>query len=252
MSTNADAPPRPRRRKIAVPRMLPREFSGEASFRRRFIAAGMGALAPILVNLLVVDPKTVFVSVTLAVALGYAVKTTLLFMAGGAVAWMHPEESSPRKLFQMGIAAPALLTAVINGTQVERRVASAEEPVSAVALLTLASPAHAETQPGGVLSFRRPPEESVVQQLWRGFTGSGAHGPWFVCLRERFDSEPAARQAVARLAAQGVRSHVYGGDGPAPGYVVVVAGWLNGDAAREIQRDVTGRGVDTYVWSSAG
>ena len=37
-----------------------------------------------------------------------------LFVIGGLWAWMHKTETDPRKLFQLGIVAPAMITAMMN------------------------------------------------------------------------------------------------------------------------------------------
>jgi hypothetical protein len=68
----------------------------------------MGGTAPVLVNLLVLDLQTSLLNVTSLVVIGYLIRTAVLFAVGGAVTIFN-KESDPVKIFQLGIAAPALL-----------------------------------------------------------------------------------------------------------------------------------------------
>lgn len=95
----------------------------EVQGRRRYVAAGMGALAPILANLLLVDPQTVFTDVDARSLLGWGVRIVILFAFGAAAAWLYREENSPLKLFQLGVAMPALITALANGQNIEQHEA---------------------------------------------------------------------------------------------------------------------------------
>src|SRR5437016_3114346 len=85
------------------------------SNRARFFWGGAGALAPILLNLLVVDLVGVFRELAWPVVTGYAVKVLILFVIGGLWAAMHRAEVEPVKLFQMGIVAPAIILSTNNG-----------------------------------------------------------------------------------------------------------------------------------------
>jgi len=77
---------------------------------KRCLFGGAGAIAPLIVLAISVDPKTVFISFTIIVFAGYAVKATLLFLVGGFVGFLQRNESDEFKCFIMGISAPALIT----------------------------------------------------------------------------------------------------------------------------------------------
>ena len=84
------------------------------SSREAFCLGGLGALAPIVLNLAVVDATALLTGVTPAVVLGYAIRVTFLFAVGAFVSYLQ-RETDRFRAFQLGIAAPALLTGVING-----------------------------------------------------------------------------------------------------------------------------------------
>jgi hypothetical protein len=81
---------------------------------------GLGALGgglPILVSLLAVDLPTVFSdhSLTVGNLLGYGIRVGILIFLGGVVAMLNSDVKQPLSLVQLGIAAPALVSAYING-----------------------------------------------------------------------------------------------------------------------------------------
>jgi hypothetical protein len=81
---------------------------------------GLGALGgglPILVSLLAVDLPTVLSdhSLTIGNLLGYAIRVGILLFLGGVVAMLNSDVKQPLSLVQLGIAAPALVSAYING-----------------------------------------------------------------------------------------------------------------------------------------
>jgi hypothetical protein len=81
---------------------------------------GLGALGgglPILVSLLAVDLPTVLSdhSLTIGNLLGYAIRIGILIFLGGVVAMLNFDVKQPLSLVQLGIAAPALVSAYING-----------------------------------------------------------------------------------------------------------------------------------------
>ncbi|MCQ8131025.1 hypothetical protein, partial [Methylomonas rivi] len=88
------------------------------SDRQRFLFAGLGGIMPTLLNLIVIDLETLLLSVTLLSVLSYLIRVLALFAIGGVVGWLNRSECDPVKLFQLGIAAPALITAAMNGGRV--------------------------------------------------------------------------------------------------------------------------------------
>jgi len=86
--------------------------------RKKIIIGGLGALTPVIMNLLIVDLDALLVKLTILAFLGYIIRLVALFYLGGFVAFLHKDENSPIKIFELGIVAPALITAMLNAGQV--------------------------------------------------------------------------------------------------------------------------------------
>lgn len=72
---------------------------------------------PVLVSLLTIDIGAALASdsnLTTGNIVGLGVRYIILFIIGGVVAYLHEEEIKPFKLFELGIAAPALITSLIT------------------------------------------------------------------------------------------------------------------------------------------
>ena len=84
------------------------------SVRNKIFIGGLGALTPIIMNLLVVDLEKLLIQLTPLVVFAYLIKVLILFYIGGMVAFLNKDENKPIKLFQLGIYAPALIIAFMN------------------------------------------------------------------------------------------------------------------------------------------
>ena len=85
--------------------------------KKRFLVGGGGALMPVLISILAIDVGTMLdseSSLSTANIIGISIRYLVLFVIGGVVAYLHEEEASTFKLFELGIAAPALLTSLIS------------------------------------------------------------------------------------------------------------------------------------------
>src|SRR5437762_7282901 len=80
---------------------------------KRILIGALGAFTPILMNLLIVD-FNVIPTLTKYDFIGYSVRTLVLLFIGGIVGYFNKSERNMMKLFQLGLAAPALITASIN------------------------------------------------------------------------------------------------------------------------------------------
>lgn len=100
----------------------------------KFLLGGLGALAPVMTSLLIVDFEKVAEqllthSESLYWILGYTTRVFGLFLIGGMWAYLHKSEREPMKIFQLGIVAPAMLTGMLNASHVQtlRQDTSADE-----------------------------------------------------------------------------------------------------------------------------
>jgi hypothetical protein len=145
---------------------------------RRFAWGGAGALAPILTSLLMLDVDNLSTYIQHAFQsggelyelLGYSVRIALLFLVGGIWAFLHKMESDPKKLFQLGIVAPAMITGMINASNVreERLPAAPDNPPAISFSLSLISSAYAETDEE---TQPKPEEPSPGKKFIKGLFG---------------------------------------------------------------------------------
>jgi len=140
---------------------------------------------------------------TLIALFGYGLRTLLLFYLGGLVAFLHKDEHSPFKLFQLGIVAPALITAFINGKNIEtpesptnigQNIYHAERITSPAPAPPPASSVRDTIQIGAVKTFRLL-QETPSQQLLRGLIDSKPKKVWFVIAGSHVERETAEQQA---------------------------------------------------------
>lgn len=77
---------------------------------KRFLFGGIGALMPVLLAIASLDLGQNF---SLGNITGIVIRYGVLFCIGGFVAYLHSDENKPIKLFEFGIAAPAMLTSLM-------------------------------------------------------------------------------------------------------------------------------------------
>lgn len=221
------------------------------SDRQRFLFAGLGGIMPTLLNLIVIDLETLLLSVTLLSVLSYLIRVLALFAIGGVVGWLNRSECDPVKLFQLGIAAPALITAAMNGGRVALPDAPAA-PNQQVSWHILSS-AHAQAEPAThALKRFTMPEETSAQQIYRGFFGALPKNVWFVIAGSHLSQEDAEKQARRlRDNYRNFSAEVYEPYGGNPYYAVVIGAQLTLDEAKKLQQQALSSGFpkDTYLWT---
>ncbi|MDH3716097.1 MAG: hypothetical protein OET44_19880 [Gammaproteobacteria bacterium] len=143
------------------------------SARKKFAWGGLGALTPIVTTFLIVDVDTIigYLGDVFGEAgnpyliAGYGLRVLGLFAVGGVWACLHKQEYDPKKLFQLGIVAPAMITATINASNVYNNAHPEHEQMSAVRI-TLVSSAYAGEKTAG-----EQRDSSAFDQLIKGFLG---------------------------------------------------------------------------------
>jgi hypothetical protein len=180
------------------------------TFREKVFVGGLGALTPIVVNMLTIDLERVFSNITLAVALGYALRVTILFYLGGLVALLHRDEQDRLKLFELGIVAPAYITTFLNAQagKIEEKPspglkeAHYNTSVASFSFMDAAyadeRPAQAPAQSPSPLPSFSAPTETTSEQILRGFLGTTSGRVWFVVVGS-FSSLDNARQYEAHV-----------------------------------------------------
>jgi len=87
--------------------------------RDKIFIGGLGALTPIVMNLLMVDLEKLLINITLIAVVAYMIKVGILFYIGGIIAFLNKDENKPIKLFQLGIYAPAMIIAFMNSNPLD-------------------------------------------------------------------------------------------------------------------------------------
>lgn len=238
--------------------------------RARFLTGGVGALVPILLNLVVVDLDTQLQDVTALSVVSYLLRNIALFVVGGiVVTFFNASEESPPKLFQLGIVAPALLTALLNGHNVDvsklsqdgvhaRATPDARAASSSVSWHwpDLISSAYAQTEATATATATKdyksfkPPVETPTQQITRGFFGTTTKNVWFVIAGSYIKPENAEREA-RELRAKGFEADVYQPWGGNKFYAVVIGALLPLQDAAALQAKAIKAGLppDTFLWT---
>jgi hypothetical protein len=232
------------------------EQVGSLSNVERFVVAGIGGLAPVLLNLFVIDLDTLLLGVTPLAVVSAAIRSLALFGVGGFVGWLHKKETDRVKLFQFGIAAPALIIAFMNGNQiaVPRVGTSAPSKVAATFLLDVVASANAQSaslgvQNAGIKQFSYP-KESPTQQVLRGAFGVISKRLWFVICGSYPDAAQA-QQSAQTVRARGFNADVYAPYGDTKYYAVVIGANLSFEDAQELKTKAikSGLSTDTYLWT---
>lgn len=237
---------------------------------RRMGIGCIGALTPILVNILIVDLQTQLSNTSVISALFYALRVVALCAAACIVIYLNDDESRPVKLFQLGVAAPALLTGMINGAVIANQK-PAQQQTSAGAVVTgmlhepMSAPGftfsfvgEARAQTAGantkVLDCRQPKEPTFGQQALKGFLGIQPDNEWFVVVGSNPTAESASgdadvinRKYSGKFSAK-VCAPLGGADNR---YRVVVGEYLSYDDATRmrVQAVAAGLPADAWVWN---
>jgi hypothetical protein len=215
----------------------------------KIFIGGLGALTPIIMNLLVVD-FMLLKDLTFFAFFGYLVRVVVLFYLGGLVAYLHKSEESPVKLFELGIVAPALITALLNGGNVE--VIKAPGQADRTTSVVMVAEAFAQPPREGEVKTYQGSVQSPVQQFFRGLTGSIPKEVWFVIAGSYPTLEEARKEArTINEAEKGFAAEVYAGYGEKAGFDVVIGANLTYEGAQRLRQKAVAAGLprETMVWT---
>jgi len=164
---------------------------------QRFYIACLGALTPIITNLLVVDLNTSLSNLHVIDGLTYAIRLFALCAAACVVVFLNSDEERPVKLFQLGIMAPALLTSIINGAAISIK-ASGQAPQSPAVQapppqktgFSLVGSAFAQAGPAPLPGAPAPaPKDCLLpaelnptQQILKGLIGLVPDNKWYIVV----------------------------------------------------------------------
>lgn len=227
------------------------------STSKKILIGGLGALTPIILNLLVIELEVLLLKLTLFAVIGYLIRVIVLFYLGGIMAFLHKDENNPIKIFELGIVAPALITAMLNAGQIDLpRMKSQPEnrPISFSRLIPAAQAQTLTRQDSTKLDIKTfsMPQETPIQQLWRGLTGSRPRQVWFVIAGSHLKVEDAQKQAAQiRAKTSDFKAEVYAPYLDSKYYSVVIGANLTLIEARQLLKKAIASGLpaDTYLWT---
>ncbi len=136
--------------------------------KKRFFIGGFGALMPVLVSLLAIDIGAIFddeSTLTTGNIVGVFIRYIILFLIGGFIAYLHEDEIKPFKLFEIGIAAPALISSLITA---QSATATATVDTTEKISWSIIASAYAADE---------SKESSFVSDIFKGITGSIYRAP---------------------------------------------------------------------------
>jgi hypothetical protein len=116
----------------------------------RFAFGALGGVLPVLASLVALDLVSFAAlidqhTLTEGLCVGYALRVIGLVGLGGAMAWLNNQVDSPLALAQIGIAAPALVTALLSGAPAKKEPDPAKDSHTSGALFI--SRAYADRAP---------------------------------------------------------------------------------------------------------
>lgn len=232
--------------------------------RTRIIIGGIGGIAPLIISLLVVDLKSLIGDLAMMDAVGLVVRCLVLIFVGAMVGYLHNSEHEPFKVFQLGIAAPALLTTAINGYSVigpnatlkEMKTSAYQtEQVEHFAFNLIPSAHAAEPEFRGKFINRgafKDPKISNVERFMRGLIGkrvSTEGDDWFVITGSHPDYDKA-REQILEINKKQFAGKVYQPNFGSKYYAVAIGANLSLDEAQQLKDQAISKGLpkDTYLW----
>ncbi len=221
---------------------------------QKVLIGGVGGAIPLIMNLLIIDYQTVFTKLTFYVGLAYSIRFLVFFGVGGFWAALH-DETNKKKIFELGIIGPALITAMVNASEIKQGEINLPKITQPSAMALFINDAYAqeatETKKQEVKVFQMP-EETNTQQFWRGLIGAKPKNTWYVIVGSYRHENNAQRQAkLINRAYDDFTAEVYAPYGNNPFYSVVIGANLNHDTAQTIKEKAIKEGLseDTFLWT---
>lgn len=218
--------------------------------KTRIILGALGGISPIIISLLVVDVASLINETGLMDGIGLAIRFLVLIFIGGLVGYLHNKEEEPFKLFQLGIAAPALLTTAINGNSIASQTLL-KEHTAATEYHLFIKDAYADAHFRNDLMFKEP-KINDVQLFLRGLLGTKIFSnddDYFVIIGSHRDLQKAKNQAKA-VKHKKYMAKIYEPVNGSKYYSVAIGANLDLKEAEKLQAQAIKNGLpkDTYLW----
>ena len=228
---------------------------------KRIALGAIGGITPYLVTLLSIDFKTAVVSYETLDWIGLFVRCVILIFLGAFVAYLHKTENEPFKVFQLGLAAPALLATFINGGVGNNETI----PMSALASqysVSVFPQAFAGELPKADNKKQQYQNEQMLKdakvsnwsRFFRGLAGTklqrSRQNSYFVIVGAHENYKQAKAQAV-RLAKKNYKAKVYNPPGFSKPYAVAIASNISKEEALRLRDKAIADGLpkNSHIWS---
>lgn len=142
----------------------------------------LGALTPSLLSLYTTDWAKLIDgnNLTIAYMFGYTVRVLILSLYGALIAYFHKTENNPVKLFQLGVAIPALITILLgmstNGQKINPMPADGieEANTSLLQVLTIQNLEKLRVQDSPPMAAQEFTlnQRNIFELFWHGFLGA--------------------------------------------------------------------------------
>lgn len=222
-------------------------------FHHRVALGAIGGITPYLITLLSIDFKNVVTSYIALDWLGLMVRCIVLIFLGSLVAYLHKSEKDPFKIYQLGLAAPALLATFINGG-IGTNETLPYTTQSTDYSISIFSQAIAQDKIYKNQNMLRAVKVTGWSRFSRGLLGTklqiSKKEIYFVVVGLHKTFELAKAQADG-LRVKDYKAQVYNPHGSSNDYTVVIAANVTKTEAAQIKDKAMADGLpsDSYIWS---
>jgi len=213
------------------------------SNRERIVIGGIGAMTPVLLQLVALDINTMSDNLSGVAVAAYLVKVLLLFSLGGFWAYIHSDVKNKKLIFQLGIVAPSIITGLIASSQVDVNIPDSQE----LEVVTVGSLWVAPAYAGGEKKFEMP-QQSTADQILTGLIGKRVQNNHYVIVGTHKKEEDAKEQAgKINSLNKGLKADVFTPSPGLKGYSVVVGEQKTLPKARKIKSRAERLGYDAWI-----
>ena len=220
--------------------------------KTRILVGAIGGISPIIISLLVVDVVALYNSTGLMDGIGLGIRFFVLIFIGGLIGYLHQNEEEPFKLFQLGIAAPALLTTAINGNSVTGNQNLLQEHKAESTSGFFIKSAHAGQADYKNIKLFQKSKVSDTQLFLRGLIGTklfSNEDDWYVIVGSHRNIK-AAKAQVKSVRKKHYKAKVYSPVSSSKYYSVVIGANLDLKTAERLRKQAIKNGLpdDSYLW----
>jgi hypothetical protein len=221
--------------------------------RKKLFIGCLGALSPIVANLLVVDLDLVLADAKFLTVLSYLVRVFALCATACIVVYLNGDERKPIKIFQLGIAAPALLAGIINSASLSQHVKNQQSTFEIPSIVSSAFAQPVASQQPKVEDCRKH-DSTAGQQILKGLFSILPEDRWYVSTSSNLQLQSAideVQDIERRFPARFHPKICAPTSGDDKYYRVIIGQNLTREAASKLRDAALAAGLSksTWLWS---